>query len=264
MLRFYFEVAGTAFRRQIVYRWANLAGLCTNIFFALIVSYIIIALYAVRPVVAGYDVHDTLRYTWMMQAILMVVLPFGFTDLMQTIRTGDVVTDLSKPCDFYLYWFSREMGKNVYYAIFRGLPTYLAGMVIFKLGVPLTWQSWLAFGLIPPFGATLGIAYRFLYNIVAFWIIEARAVVSFALTIAQFLTGSFIPLPLLPGWLQTIVNWLPFRGFMDLPVQVFLGKISGSLLWGAFGLQVGWLIILTCLVLWLVQVARQHVVVQGG
>lgn len=264
MLRFYFEVAGTAFRRQIVYRWANLAGLCTNIFFALIVSYIIIALYNARPVVAGYDVHDTLRYTWMMQAILMVVLPFGFTDLMQTIRTGDVVTDLSKPCNFYLYWFSREMGKNVYYAIFRGLPTYLAGMLIFNLGVPLTWQSWLAFGWILPFGAMLGIAYRFLYNLVAFWIIEARSVVTFALTIAQFLTGSYIPLPLLPGWLQAIVNWLPFRGFMDLPVEVFLGKISGSSLWLEFGRQVGWLIVLTCLVQWLTQLARQRVVVQGG
>ncbi|GCE24689.1 ABC transporter permease [Dictyobacter alpinus] len=264
MLRFYWEVAGTAFRRQLIYRWANLAGLCTNIFFALIVSYIIIALYAIRHDVAGYDVHDTLRYTWMMQAILMVVLPFGFTDLMQTIRTGDVVSDLSKPCDFYLYWFSREMGRNAYYAIFRGIPTYLAGMLIFNLGIPLNWQTWLAFSLTLPLGAMLGIAYRFLYNLVAFWIIEARAIVTFAISIGQFFTGSYIPLPLLPAWLQSIINWLPFRAFMGLPVEVFLGKIPDTLLWLEFARQLGWLIIATCLVQWLTHVARRHVIAQGG
>jgi viologen exporter family transport system permease protein len=36
MLRFYFEVARTAYRRQLIYRWANLAGLLTNIFFGAI------------------------------------------------------------------------------------------------------------------------------------------------------------------------------------------------------------------------------------
>jgi hypothetical protein len=45
MLRFYFEVARTAYRRQLIYRWANLAGLLTNIFFGAILSYVMIALY---------------------------------------------------------------------------------------------------------------------------------------------------------------------------------------------------------------------------
>ena len=38
MPRFYFEVARTAYRRQFVYRWANLAGMATNIFFGAVVS----------------------------------------------------------------------------------------------------------------------------------------------------------------------------------------------------------------------------------
>ena len=52
MLRFYIEVARTAFRRQLIYRWANLAGLLTNTFFGAVFSYVIIALYSARPVVA--------------------------------------------------------------------------------------------------------------------------------------------------------------------------------------------------------------------
>ena len=69
MLHFYIEVARTAFRRQLIYRWANIAGLITNIFFASIFSYLIIALYHTRPYAAGYNVHDTLRYTWLVQSM---------------------------------------------------------------------------------------------------------------------------------------------------------------------------------------------------
>ncbi len=78
MLRFYVEVARTAFRRQLIYRWANLAGLLTNAFFSSVFSYVIIALYHARPVIAGYNVNDTLRYTWVVQAMIMAVLPFGW------------------------------------------------------------------------------------------------------------------------------------------------------------------------------------------
>ncbi len=107
MFRFYFEVARTAFRRQLIYRWANLAGVLTNGFFGTIFSYVIIALYQARPSVSGYDVHDALRYTWLVQSLVMTTLTFGWSDLILTIRTGEVVSDLSKPCDFYGYWFSR-------------------------------------------------------------------------------------------------------------------------------------------------------------
>jgi hypothetical protein len=41
MIPFYIDVARTAFRRQLIYRWANLAGLFTNTFFAVIGSYVV-------------------------------------------------------------------------------------------------------------------------------------------------------------------------------------------------------------------------------
>src|SRR5437868_12758156 len=88
MLRFYFEVARTAYRRQLIYRWANLAGLLTNIFFGAIFSYVMIALFHARPVAAGFNVRDALRYIWLLQAMVMVVLTFGWYDLMLTIRSG--------------------------------------------------------------------------------------------------------------------------------------------------------------------------------
>ncbi|HLX39022.1 MAG TPA: ABC-2 family transporter protein [Ktedonobacteraceae bacterium] len=264
MLRFYVEVARTAFRRQLIYRWANLAGLLTNIFFGVVFSYVIIALYHARPVAAGYNVMDTLRYTWLEQALLMVVIPFGWYDLMLTIRTGAVVSDLSKPCDFYWYWFSRELGRSAYYLLLRGLPIYLAGMLLFGIGIPSDVWQWLVFTLSITLSTFVGIAYRYLFNLTAFWVVEARAMYTLGLTIAQFLTGSYVPLPFFPTWLLAIVTWLPFNAFMNIPTQMFIGTLPATILIFDLFLQVAWVILLTLFVRALTTIAARRVIVQGG
>lgn len=264
MLRFYIEVARTAFRRQLIYRWANFAGLLTNVFFGIIASYVIIALYQARPVVRGYDVVDTLRYVWLVQAMIMVVLPFGWFDLMYTIRSGEVVSDLSKPYDFSLYWASRELGRSCYYVLFRAIPTYVIGTVLFRLGLPGNWQSWLAYVFALIFAALFGIIYRYLYNMVAFWIVEARMVGVFAATIAFFFTGQLIPLPFFPTWLHTLALWLPFNTLLNAPTEVFLSKVSGGMLWLDLARQLFWVLVFYVLMRWLTGIATRRVVVQGG
>ncbi len=264
MLRFYTEVARATFRRQVIYRWANIAGLLTNIFFGSIFSYVIIALYHARAMVAGYAVQDTLRYTWMVQSLIMVITQFSWYELMMTIRSGDVVNDLSKPCDFCWYWFSREIGRSTYYLIYRGFPTYIAGMLLFGFGVPGDWRRWLIFGLILPLSVLLGIVYRFLYNIVAFWLVEARAVATLAVNLALFMTGSFIPIPFFPSWLRALSAWLPFNGLMNLPVEIVLGKVTGGVLWFNLGAQVCWLFVLVLIARAFTTAAARRVIVQGG
>jgi ABC-2 type transport system permease protein len=264
MLRFYVEVAHTAFRRQVIYRWANLAGLLTNIFFGVIFSYIIIALFHARPTVAGYSVSDTLRYTWLVQAMVMVVLTFGWYDLMLTIRSGAVISDLSKPCDFYWYWFSRECGRDIYFLIYRGIPTYLAGMLLFGFGVPVDWRYWAAFLVSLLLGASVGIAYRVLYNAVAFWFLEARAIGTLFVVIALFFTGSYVPIPFFPHWLLAITQWLPFNALINVPAEIALGKIPAALLLFELGRQLFWVITMTLLVRIVIAVAARRVVVQGG
>jgi ABC-2 type transport system permease protein len=262
--RFYIEVARAAFRRQLVYRWTNLAGLATNIFFGAIFSYVMIALFRSRQLTSGYSVEDALRYIWLVQALIMVVVPFGWTDLMLTIRSGDVVADLTKPCDFYWYWFSREVGRDGFYFIFRAVPIYIGGMLLFGYGVPSGWSIWLNGSVFLVIGAALGIAFRFLYNIIAFWIIEARAMVTMGQVIATFFSGSYIPIAFMPLWLKGVVVWLPFNGMMNVTAEIFAGKLLGGALIFEFLRQLGWLVVLTMIARVTAASARRRVVLQGG
>lgn len=264
MWRFYFEVARTAYRSQLIYRWANLAGLCANLFFGVIFCSVMIALYHVRPVTAGYNLRDILSYIWAAQALIMVVLPFGWQDLMLTIRTGEVVSDLSKPCDFFLYWCSRELGRAVYYFIFRCLPTYIIGALLFGLGFGVGWPLWPLCGIVLALGAMSGVVFRVMLNLFAFWLLEARAVITLGTTLAQFCSGNYLPVAFFPAWLFTLVSWLPFNGMINGPAQAFLGKLSGSALLFEMIIQAGWLLILIVIVRLITAVATRRVVVQGG
>jgi ABC-2 type transport system permease protein len=264
MLRFYLEVARTAFQRQLVYRWANLAGLAANSFFGAIFSYVYIALFHARASAGTYQLHDTLRYVWLSQAMTMVVLTFGWYDLMLTIRSGEVVSDLSKPCDLYWYWFSREAGRSAYYMVFRGIPTYLLGMLFFGIGVLGDARLWLIYGLSLLLATALGISFRFLYNIAAFWIVEARAVGGMATAVAMFFAGNYVPLAFFPPWLHAVAVWLPFNGFVNVPIQIYLGKLDGPALALEIARQVAWLVVLVLAARAITGVATRRVVVQGG
>ncbi len=264
MFRFYFEVARTAFRRQLIYRWANLAGLLTNAFFGIISSSVILALFQARHTAGGYDLHESLRYLWLAQSLVMVVLPFNWPDLMLTIRTGEVVSDLSKPCDFCWYWFSREIGRDAYYLLYRAIPTYAIGMLLFGIGLPSSWGQWGAFTTTLILGATLGIAFRFLCNITAFWLLEARPINTLVQNLALFFTGLFIPLPFFPAWLRTFAEWLPSNGLVNVPVQVFVGKPNGAALLFELVRQALWLVALVAAARALTRAATRRVVSQGG
>lgn len=264
MPRFYFEVARTAYRRQLVYRWANLAGMATNIFFGAVVSYVYVALFHARASAAGYGLRDALRYVWLVQAMLMVVTPFGWFDLAQTIRTGEVAADLAKPCDFYWYWFSREAGRAVYYLIFRMAPIYLGGMLLFGVGAPDGWGLWLGYAASLTLAAALGIAYRFLYNVMAFWMLEVRAAGTMAQTLALFFGGSYVPLAFFPPWLGGVAAWLPFSGLLNAPASMFTGRIAGGALLLELARQALWLVALTLAARGVAAVAARRVIVQGG
>ena len=264
MLRFYIEVARSAFRRQLIYRWANIAGLLTNIFFGVVFSYVLLALFQSRPSAAGYSVRDTLRYIWLVQSLTMTVLTFGWYDLMLTIRTGAVMADLSKPCDFYWYWFSREFGRSIYYLLYRGIPTYLAGALLFGLGLPGDLSAWSIFLVSLVLGTIIGFSYRFLSNVVAFWFLEARSIGVLATVVALFFTGGYVPLIFLPPWLLAIANWLPFNGLMNVPTEIVLGKISLNSILFEVSRQVLWVIIMIVGVRSVSLLAMRKVIVQGG
>lgn len=263
-MRLYYEVAKRAFARQTVYRAANLAGLATNSFFGAMRTYLFIALYAGSGVIAGWTVDDAVNYVWIGQAIIMPIYIWGWQEIALTIRSGDVISDLSKPFDYYSFWLAQDAGRAVYHTIFRGIPTLTVGLVLFDVRLTTEPGIWLAF-LVSLVGAVwISFGLRFLSNIACFWLLDYRAMIIALMFANSFFSGLLVPLTYWPEWARAMVIWLPFAGMVQAPAEVLLGKALGAELAALLAFQFAWGLALMLLGRAVMALAVRKVVVQGG
>lgn len=263
-LRLYWEVARRGYRRYATYRGATAAGIFTNTVFGFMRAYVLIALFQARPHVGGYTVADALTYTWLTQGALMTIYIWGWREIADRIRSGDVVTDLQRPVDFQLYWLAQDLGRALYHAVFRGVPPFLLGALVFRLVLPQDPGTYLLFVVSLAIAVCLSFAMRFITNILAFWVMDYRGLDALVSVFWTFLSGFAVPLAIFPQPWRSIAEALPFAGLIQTPIDIFLQKLHGLQLLGMLGLQVGWTILLLALGRWLLTAARRKMVVQGG
>jgi ABC-2 type transport system permease protein len=263
-MRLYLEVARCAFQQQLAYRTANLAGLATNSFWGTLRSFLFLGLFQGRDLAAGWSVQDAIDYVWVTQALIMPIYFWAWWEIANTIRTGDVVSDLTRPFDYYAFWLSRDAGRALYHTLFRWLPTMLVGILLFDVRLPPDLGRWGWFFVSVGLAVWLSFGLRFLYNIAAFWLLDQRGVGALSSLIAIFFSGFLVPLNYFPDWLRSTVTWLPFAGMLQAPLEVFLGHRQGPALASTLALQAGWGLVLLFMNRLLLALAVRKVVVQGG
>lgn len=262
--RLYWEVARRGFRRYATYRAATFAGIFTNTVFGFLRAYVFVALFAVRSVVGGYDARDALTYTFVAQGLLATVELFGWWEIALGIRSGDVVTDLYRPLDYQGYWLAQDIGRGAFEAIFRGIPPFLCGLLVFRLLLPQSPLTWAAFVISVLLAICVSFALRFLVNISAFWLLDYRGPGTLVMAVSNFLSGMLVPVVFFPGALRGVATLLPFAAMLQTPVDVFLGKQHGLALLGTLAGQAAWALALLLLGRLLLRAALKKLVVQGG
>lgn len=264
LVRLYVEVAKRAFARYLTYRAASVSGLITNSFFGVMISYVFIAAYAGRAIEAGWTQHDALTFVWLGQALLMPVYVFAWFEIALTIRSGDVVSDLSKPFDYYAFWLSQDYGRALYHTLFRGIPTVFAGWLLFDIQMPGSVDRLLAFLLSVALAVWVSFGLRFLANVSAFWLLDYRGAAMALLFVNAFFSGLLVPLVYWPDAIRDIVGWLPFAALVQTPVDVYLGHATGRELAGLLLRQLSWAIVLMGASRLMLIMAVRRVVIQGG
>lgn len=262
-MRLYLEVARRTYRRIATYRSATVAGVFTNTVFGFLLAYVLLAVYDERAEVGGFDAIDAVTFTFVAQALLMALGMFSDTEIADRITTGDVVVDLQRPYDHQAWWAGVSYGKAAYYLVFRGVPPFVVGALAFHLRLPSPGNA-LAFLASVALAVGVAFGWRYLLQLSAFWLLDVRGANQLGWLTAQFLAGFFIPLVFLPGWLEAIARALPFAAMLQVPVEVWLGKHSGTGLVAVLALQMVWLAALVLAGRGVMAAAMRRVVVQGG
>ncbi|GAB3734967.1 ABC transporter permease [Nocardiopsis nanhaiensis] len=266
-MRVYFAVYARGLRRYSTYRAATAAGIFTNSVFGAVNAMVLLALFAARPEINGYDASDAVTQVYVAQALMAPLAIMGpALDLSERIRTGAVGTDLLRPMPLLGWWFAQDLGRVTFDTVFRSVPTFAIGAVLFSLALPGDALRWALTLLSFALATVVGFALRYLYSVVGFWLVDTRGVWAVMGPTGPVFAGMLLPLTLFPTAIGDVLRLLPWASMVQIPAEILLGKdtLPGGSALGGLLLQAGWAAVLLALCAYLTRLAARKVVVQGG
>lgn len=177
-------------------------------------------------------------------------------------RQGDVGLDLLKPLALPIRFVADFFGRSLF-RLLRAVPAFALIWWAFGLDLPGTDQA-----LLLPITALLGyvitVSLNLAISLIALWTVQFNQAQTIYWTIANLLSGAFIPLHFLPDGVRSVAAYLPFAGVYYVPSAAFSGSLTGAALAQALTLQATWAAA-SVLILYAVWTAgSRRLVMQGG
>ena len=260
----YLSIVRARFRMLLQYRAAAVAGFGTQLFWGLIRVMLFDAFYQNSTATQPMSYSQVVTYLWLIQAML-ALLPWRIDREIQTmIRTGTVVYELVRPTDLYWFWFSRNLASRAAPLLLRATPVFIVAGLFLGLKPPASLASAAAWAVAVVGALLLGCAINNLMCITLLWTISGDGLSRFIGTFAGTFSGIIVPLPLFPDWAQPVLDFLPFRGLMDVPFRLYIGHIPAHEVFGLLGHQLAWTIAFVLMGRLLLLIGMRRLVVQGG
>ncbi|MBO5245981.1 MAG: ABC-2 family transporter protein [Eubacterium sp.] len=222
------------------------------------------AVYAGEESVGGVTMTQMLTYTVMSSVLAVLFATAVERRVMERVEKGAIAMDLLKPVPLFSIYFYEELGVVTSAAFMHALPIYVIGslwigfihaadnkaFVLFLVSVVLSFLiNWLLAAW---------------FSLLAFVTIHMEPLTQVKKHVLRLLSGSIIPIWFFPEWAQKILECLPFLYIYQLPLELFIGRVSGAEVFKKIGLQMAWVIILySCF-----RICEKHVqkklMIQGG
>ena len=260
----YWAIISARFRMLLQYRAAAVAGFGTQLFWGLIRVMIFSAFYASTTASQPMSRTEVITYVWLGQAMLAMLPWSADREIRDMIRSGKVAYELLRPVDLYYTWFSRAVAMRVAPTVLRAVPMFVVAGLFFGLRPPPSAASGLSWVAATIGALLLGCAITNLVSISMLWTISGEGVSALLPVCVWVLSGMIIPIPLLPDWAQSVLNFLPFRGLIDTPFRLYMGHIPQAQLPLVLAHQAAWTIALVALGRWILARGTHRLVVQGG
>ena len=249
------------------YREAALAGMVTQFFWGFMLVFIYMALYSNGGIVS-MSLEQIITYTWLHQAFYAFLnVRLSDKEISESIRKGDVAYEIIRPYNLYYWWYIRTVCKRVAGGMLRFMPVIIISLLLPKhygLSLPSSFLNFILFIISLGLGCLIVSGLNMLVHTIGFYTYNEAGISSMLNTIMEFLAGQFVPVALLPMFLQKATYYLPFRLIGDLPFRVYSNNIEIIEGLSLIGLQIIWLIILVLLGNYIVKKALNKVFIQGG
>jgi ABC-type uncharacterized transport system permease subunit len=179
------------------------------------------------------------------------------------VREGKIAQDLARPVGLILQLLAHQIGSTLVFSLI-GLALLPLAMVVGVIRPPPTLEAAvlyvasvvLAVGVVTSIGLIMGF--------VAFWTLETGGIQAIYRFTNLFFAGGLVPLWLFPGPLRTVAELLPFQTQANIPVSIYVGRITGVDALRGLAVQLVWVVVLGLVARFVWSRALRRVVIQGG
>ena len=267
-MRTYFSIFKLKFINSLQYRVSALAGLATQICFGLMYVLLFTAFYKMGNIPDNFSYSQMITYLWLQQAFFMYFGLFAQNkDMTKAIVEGNISYEMVRPMSLYNNWFATLYSERLAKTLLRMLPLVVIAFCLpasIRLSLP---ASWGAFGLFLIELVVAGFMVAGLgmlcYGLL-FRTMTPNGTFAIFATVSQFCSGAMLPIPLMPVWLQNVMNYLPFRYLNDLCYRTYCGSIDLKTSAIQLGIQVAWTVAIFLLGKLVFKRNLKKVEVQGG
>jgi ABC-2 type transport system permease protein len=258
----YWEFAKKAFAREATYRFEVLTSVGSFVLRVYLLRCLWTALYAQNAAPLNLPLHAMITYATVALLMSLVLEIDGTRLIREKLREGTIATDLMKPINLPLYFFSDGAGQTLLYGVLV-VPALFCALLIVHIDVPPV-STLGAFALSFALAYCVNFALNFCMNAIAFWTLETFALQLVVRWVSDLLSGQIIPLTLFPGILGRALFALPFAAIYSTPLLIYVGIIHRNAWGSAFAVQGIWLAVFVVLATTIWRAAARRIVVQGG
>ena len=250
------------------YRAAALAGLSTQLVWGAMEVLLYRAFWLEHPERFPMGMEALAAYIWLQQAFLTLFSMWSWEfDLINSVKTGAVAYELTRPADLYGMWMARSLAVRLSRALLRMVPVILAAVLVpapYGLRLHTPPAVFLLFILSTLLMLLVVCAYTLLIYALTFHLTDPNGIMVLSVAAADLLGGGIVPLPFLPDGLRRIAALSPFGSMQNVPLRIFSGDIPLPEVPAVMGLQIFWTIALIAAGYLLTRSGLRRTVIAGG
>ena len=247
------------FKRASIYKVRIFTNILQSVLELLVYYYVWKAIYNGQDIIAGITYKEIVTYI-ILARILYLIFAWGTNiQISSLIQRGDIIINLIKPIGFIKYQFFVRIGNFIWIFVFCSIPMIITGAVL-GLALPFSIIHFFVFLLSIGLALIITFLIEFILAIISFYTVSSWGIHLFKQAVMAFFSGALIPISFMPDALETVVNILPFRGIVEIPINIYMGNINII----EILTQVLWCIILYVLSLLIYKICIKKVTIAGG
>jgi ABC-type uncharacterized transport system, permease component len=233
-MRKYLEVLKLQFKLEMSFRLDIFFGMLFTVLRVLFAMIVWPAVFGEQTEIGGFTLPMMLSFYVLTSFIAGLDSSEGIAwEISHRVRQGTFTKFLIIPADTETYLQAQTFGVSALY-VFLSFLVSVIWVVLFQIPIVITGNIHTVFAALGM--VVLGLAVlnqiNFLIGIMAFKFLDISTFLMLKNNMVAFLTGTLLPLSLLPVWLQNGMRFFPFYYVNNLPAMLLIGCSEDEILTG--------------------------------